>query len=476
MKEKILQFIGIFTLFFVVFTLSIGGIFIYGEDLVQAIRRRDISAEQIELKEDKINKKDVKKEVEDKRTNILLLGIDALNGNYENNRSRTDTIMLLSVDPKTKSSFILSIPRDSRVDIPGRKNKDKINHAHAYGGPDLTVRTVESLLGINIDYYVRADYRALFKLVDDVGGVEIDVPMNMVYSDPYATPPLYINIKKGKQVLDGEKSMQYLRFRKGYSNQDIGRTHAQQVFMKELANKMMSPSSIIHIPKYIRTINEYTDTNMDLQGMLSLATSAVSFIRPSEIENATLEGTPVSIGGVSYYEIDENKKKELLEYLLSGEYKNKEDALIIEEENKQYENKDENNNENNNEKDKKNEVKENSKTSETFSMMDYSEEDAKNKKEETKKPNVAVLNGSGISGRAVRTADLVRIIGYPVISTGNAETFDYDETIIYHREGFLEDARRIREILGGGRVLQENKTHRGRNVDILVIAGKKMKN
>ena len=158
---------------------------------------------------------------------FLLLGIDTKDLSKDS-KERSDTMMLCKIDRSTGGISILSIPRDTKAFIRGRKNEERINHAHAYGGPELSVKAVKDLLGIDLDYYVRVDYKIVKEYVDLIGCVEVDVPQDMHYEDPTADPPLYIDLKKGKQVLDGDKSLQFLRFRKGYKDQDIGRIRAQQ--------------------------------------------------------------------------------------------------------------------------------------------------------------------------------------------------------------------------------------------------------
>lgn len=418
-------FFRIFTTFFVVFTLIFGAGFYYYLDYDDRVK-----AEEVEQKTDALDTKEVKGD----RVNVLLLGIDALDGRYEGNNSRTDTMMLLSLDPKTNTSFILSIPRDSRVKIRGRSGMDKINHAHAYGGVDLALKTTRDLLQIPIHHYIRVDYQALFKTVDDIGGVEIDVPMDMRYSDPYATPPLNINLKKGRQVLDGQKSMEYLRFRKGYANQDLGRINAQQEFLQALIEKVMSPASVIRIPQYIDTFHTYVDTDMSKRDMLDITREAIR-IRPSEIEKHTIPGKPAMINGVSYYQVNESELRELIDFLMSGEY-SKEENL------------------------------ENQAGSVEIQTASHA-----GTVEEVKDSEIVILNGSGRSGIATRAADLIRISDMKVARTGNADNFNYDETIIYYRED-KKTAQSIKKALGKGKIVQESNRVNGMNFDILVIVGK----
>lgn len=250
---------------------------------------------------------------EDEQTealNILVVGVDAKNLKSAQN-ARTDTMMLASVDLNNKKASVVSIPRDSRVNIRGRSAKEKINHAHAYGGIDLTKKAVKDLLDVPVDYYVKINYEGLGKIIDSLGGVEIDVPMDMNYYDPYADPPLRINIKKGKQVLDGDKAMEFVRFRKGYKNQDLGRIQAQQMFLNAVIKKVKSPSIILKLPSLMKTFSTYIETDMNLGTMTKLALKAKNFSMES-IEMTTIPGNPKMINGVSYFVPDEDKIKELV--------------------------------------------------------------------------------------------------------------------------------------------------------------------
>ena len=139
---------------------------------------------------------------------FLLLGVDSKDVS-QTSGIRTDTMMLCRLDTSTGEISILSIPRDTKARIRGRKYEEKINHAHSYGGPELSVKAVKDLLGIDLEYYVKVDYNIVKEMVDIIGGVDIYVPMDMKYSDPVADPPLYIDLKKGYQTLDGDKALQF---------------------------------------------------------------------------------------------------------------------------------------------------------------------------------------------------------------------------------------------------------------------------
>ena len=248
---------------------------------------------------------------------FLLMGVDSNDVN-KSSSSRTDTIILCKVNKSTGKISMLSIPRDTRVRIRGKENEDKINHAHVYGGPELVVKAVKDLLGIDLEYYVKVDYSIVREFVDLIGGVEVDVPMDMKYSDPTADPPLYINLKKGTQVLDGDKALQFLRFRKGYADQDLGRIQAQQQFIKAAIKQALSVDNIGKIPQMIKSYYDNVETNIPLDLILKFAVNAKNY-DVNNIQAATLPGEPAYINGVSYYIYDDEETAVLLKQLFEGE-------------------------------------------------------------------------------------------------------------------------------------------------------------
>jgi len=243
--------------------------------------------------------------------NVLILGVDS--NNLNNTKCRTDTIMVASLNLENNKASIISIPRDTRVKIKGRKYKDKINHAHVYGGVALTIDTVEELLNIPIHNYIKIDYKALEKVIDEIGGVHIDVPIDMKYSDPYADPPLYINLEKGPQILSGEKAIQFVRFRKGYKDQDIGRISSQQHFIRAVLEEISQPKNIIKIPKLIDILIENTETNLSKTQIVKYSLKGIK-INSSEINMVTLPGTSKLYNGVWYYDVSQ----EDIEILISN--------------------------------------------------------------------------------------------------------------------------------------------------------------
>ncbi|BAP17687.1 LCP family protein [cyanobacterium endosymbiont of Epithemia turgida] len=204
--------------------------------------------------------------------NILVLGIDrvpdAPPGSLDAFGGRSDTILILRFDPSDYSVKMLSIPRDSRVNIPGI-GYTKVNDANIYRGPALTARVLSKTLNdVPIDRYVRVTTDIFIKLVNLVGGVEVFVSHPMKYEDK--TQNLKIDLKVGQQILSGEQAEHFARFRKD-SYGDIGRVQRQQILLKALLKQLYAPTILPHILKAISLLEQSIDTNLTWEEMLTLA-------------------------------------------------------------------------------------------------------------------------------------------------------------------------------------------------------------
>lgn len=232
------------------------------------------------------------------RVNVLLLGLEGL---------RSDTIMVASFDRKTKELDIISIPRDTYYPREGFSRYDDTAKINAVYGTDerrqeAVLEAVVELTKIPIKYYVSIDYDGVRAAVNAIGGVEINVPFHMKYTDPYDKPPLYINIPAGNQIIYGDKAMEFLRFRKGdpgypgYAEGDIGRVKAQQEFIKSAIKKSLS----LKLPSVISAVYPHVKTNFTLTELLGLAGDAIGFTT-ANINSSILHGTPQYIGALSFY-------------------------------------------------------------------------------------------------------------------------------------------------------------------------------
>ncbi|GAW93853.1 LCP family protein [Calderihabitans maritimus] len=235
-----------------------------------------------------------------KRFNILLLGVDQ----REDETSRADTIMVAFLDPGEKTVRLLSIPRDTYAEIPGR-GREKINHAHAYGGPELMVKTVENFLGISLDGYVEVNFEGFIKVIDLLGGVKINVEKRMHY------PPEGINLYPGLQTLDGQKALQYVRFRSD-GRGDIGRIERQQKFLQLLADQALRLKNLPKLPGIIQEIWANTRTDLSLTEIISL-TAAFKEVEEISIEAKTVPGEPTYINGLSYWKPDHEQLQKIID-------------------------------------------------------------------------------------------------------------------------------------------------------------------
>lgn len=251
-----------------------------------------------------------------RKQNILLLGVDS-NGEGSDlwEGTRTDTIVLLNIDPRSKSLNAISIPRDSKVYLPKDAGIQKINAAHAIGGIDMTIKTIEDTLGVKIDRYIMVHDEAVRKIVEALGGVDIYVEKNMHYND-YAGH-LHINLTKGDHHLDADEVIGYLRFRHDAMG-DIGRTQRQQWFLRGLLKDMQKPETIAKIPQILSIAKQYVKTDMSLYEMSQYAALAKHFDIDS-IEIATLPGAPNKKGYTSYWILDPEKTQEVVNRLIYRE-------------------------------------------------------------------------------------------------------------------------------------------------------------
>lgn len=246
---------------------------------------------------------------------FLMMGVDAKDVK-KSKGTRTDTMMLFRVNFETGEINLLSLPRDTRVLIRGKE--DKLNHAHAYGGSELSIETVRDFLGIDLDYFVKVDYKIVQDVVEAIGGVEIDVPQRMYYNDPTADPPLKINIHPGLQILDGPNAHDFLRYRSGYNDGDIGRIGAQQYFMKELIKQTLKPKNFFKLPKLAETYFENVETNIPFSVMLKGIASAKK-IDVDLMNSNTVPGKSGSVSGISYWIYDREETAEIV-YDMFGDY------------------------------------------------------------------------------------------------------------------------------------------------------------
>ena len=234
------------------------------------------------------------KEPENKTINFLLLGVDERSGDV----GRSDTIMMLSANLATKRIGLVSVPRDSRVDMI-KYGSTKVNHAYAYGGITLAKQTIEKLLNIKADHYFVINFSAFKKIIDLLGGVDLDVEKDMYYRDDYdGENGLIIDLQKGPQHLDAEKAIEYVRYRD--EEGDIGRVKRQQKFLNAVLAKFTSPSTILKIPSIIKEVRNSIQTDMSFADMVEY----LSFLKNGTDYKTTafmVPGSPQMIDDLSYW-------------------------------------------------------------------------------------------------------------------------------------------------------------------------------
>ena len=225
---------------------------------------------------------------------VLIMGVDK----RKDDVGRSDTMMIATIDPHLDQATLLSIPRDTRVRIYGR-GYDKINAAFSYGGVDLAAETVEDFLGIDIDHYVLINTNSFVKIIDAIGGVDIDVEKRMLYEDPWDDDGgLVIDLYPGEQHMDGKTAVTYVRYRD--SEGDIGRVKRQQAFMAACMDKVTSPEIVPRIPKIVREVIDAVETDMSLRQLLELAGS-LKAAQKNGLETDMVPGYPLYIDEISYW-------------------------------------------------------------------------------------------------------------------------------------------------------------------------------
>jgi LCP family protein required for cell wall assembly len=235
-------------------------------------------------------------------------------------QNMTDTIMIFKYNPQTQNAYLISIPRDTFIG--NNKNSaraaDKINSVYKGKYPEKIVAAVNKVTGLNLEYYVLVDTQALKALVDTIGGVYFDVPIDMKYTDK--KQGLYINLKAGYQLLDGNKAEQVVRFRHNqdgssysyeYGNNDTGRMKTQRNFLKAVIKQTLTPSNILNIGKFIDIAQTYVKTNIPMDVLKNYIAPAVDF-SVDNLETGTLPGVNEKCNGVWIFVANKTKTAKYL--------------------------------------------------------------------------------------------------------------------------------------------------------------------
>ncbi|WLV24148.1 LCP family protein [Aciduricibacillus chroicocephali] len=248
---------------------------------------------------DKSSLRDVAVNPKFDNVSILIMGVDSSNVRNNADHARTDSLMVATLNKDRKSVKLVSIPRDSYVYIPGVGYSTKINHAHAFGGTKGTIETVEKLLDIPIDYYVKVNFEAFIDVVDALDGVTVDVPFEFKEQDSKDKAGA-IHLYPGKQKLDGEEALALARTRK--IDNDIERGKRQQQIIKAIISKASSISSVTKYDDIIGAVGKNMTTNLTFDDIKSLI--AYGATGKPDIETLSLKGRDYMPGDTYYYQLD----------------------------------------------------------------------------------------------------------------------------------------------------------------------------
>lgn len=251
---------------------------------------------------------------------FLLVGVDTDSVDRKKSHEkkdigiRSDTMMLVRVNFDDGSVRIMSLPRDSRVPVNG--SLDKLNHAHSYGGMPLLMETVRDFTDLDVRNYVRVDFDAVEKIVDAIGGVEVDIPEKMYKEGSDPGREFVIDFEPGRQRLNGKQAVLFLRYRE-YEDGDLGRVRNQQYFMKEMIKQALAPKNIFKIPELLDIYSNYVDTNLGTNMVYAGARMATR-LDLDNIETTTYPGEEKRLE-LSYYILDKEEGPKLIkEYF--GDY------------------------------------------------------------------------------------------------------------------------------------------------------------
>lgn len=344
---------------------------------------------------------------------MLILGADMV---VKSDPRRTDTILLARVDPAQKKVWLLSIPRDTRVEIPGYGTA-KINQAYTEGGAALTIKTVEKLTGVPVNHYMEVGFYGFRHLVQVLGGIHVNVDTYINDPKAAAANPGHRGqeIQPGYQKLNADQALVFVRSR-AFPDADFSRMRHQQMFFKALAKEASATRNLPKLPAFIRNVARTVNTDMQVGLLLRLA-SEMRGIPDKNIQTATLEGEWRS----PYVWTDEIKAKQLIGNMMAG--------------------------------------------------RDF-KPTANPKDVVPGQFTVVVRNGSGLSGLAKTASGQLRALGFKIGEVGNAKRQDYATTLIVYRGDYGAVAQRVQKELGRGRILNDTAQQYSFTGDVMVVVGR----
>lgn len=361
---------------------------------------------------------------------VLILGVST-----DISVALTDTIIVASYNPQTQKASLLSIPRDTFVG----KNEDNANsynkiNALYQSGINKILDAVNDLTGLGIEYYMVVETEALVELVDRIGGVNFDVPINMDYDD--TSQNLHIHLKAGQQLLNGKQAEGLVRFRHNnngtsypatYGDNDIGRMRTQREFLTQVAKQTIQLKNITKIGEIIDIAYKYMKTNISLSAIKDYIPYVIQF-NTENIQTGTLPGTPAKINSLWFYKCNKAQAKQLVNELFNIEEVTEEEEAEI----------------------KKEKMKENAKT------------------------KIELINSSGVESTLAAVETALKKEGYTISKKSSTATTIKNTSIINNTKIDNKILEEIREILNVG-VIQNNSNNTG-TTNVTIIIGSNYNN
>ena len=244
---------------------------------------------------------------------ILFIGVDdSEERNQSENNIRSDALVLATLNNEDKSIKLVSIPRDTYTFIPDSGKEDKITHAYAYNGPSSTIESVENLLEVPVDYYLRMNFDAFIEVIDALGGIKVEVPYDITEQDENDSQNA-IELKEGIQFLNGSEALALARTRH-YDN-DIERGKRQQMILESIMNRALSAGSITKYGDVFEAVGDNMKTDLTFKNISSLFEYAKN--GNPDVETITLDGYDDMSTGIYYYKLKEESLTEIQDILQS---------------------------------------------------------------------------------------------------------------------------------------------------------------
>lgn len=365
---------------------------------------------------------------------MLLMGVDGssdreASAEYAGDQFRSDSIMLTRIDPQKKQVTLVSIHRDTLVDM-GEYGQNKINAAHAIGGPSFAVETISDFAGVDISHYAEINFDGFKEIVDALGGVEVDVPMEIDDSDAGG------HLDAGLQTLDGDQALILCRARHAYDDYGDGdsyRAANQRLVLAAIAKKLLS-SDVATMANTISSLSGYVTTDLGITDIIGIAQTMQGLDPDNDIYSAMEPTTSEYINDIWYEITDVEAWKKMMNRVDQGLPPTEEDVI---------------------------DEASGTVLASTGSGAKSPSSSAGSGSASTKKlGSVAVRNGNGIAGAGAEATARLEALGYHNVDAGNAENFDYEKTIVvYREEGQADEAQEIADTLGASVVKRNDGTY-----------------